>query len=218
VIRDAAFLAGHATAQAVSRRLLTVEAWVRVHVGFVVDKVAMGQVFLPGLRFFPVSIIPPLLHIHLCISWGIDNGPVSGLVPQRHSLAPNTKEKSVNGSWSCYYSFSAERHRRGKNEYFFVVPSIPVCQSTVFNELKSPKEGITLSENFVSVSPELLAANTPCSKKFEVEISNSETRDFWKNMRPVFFKCFRSCRSSAELKNKHSNYTTWWTSIYKNHL
>jgi hypothetical protein len=31
-------------------------------VGFVVDKVALGQVFLRILRFFPVSFIPPVLH------------------------------------------------------------------------------------------------------------------------------------------------------------
>jgi hypothetical protein len=31
-------------------------------VGFVVDKVAMGQVFLRVLRFFSVSFIPPMLH------------------------------------------------------------------------------------------------------------------------------------------------------------
>jgi hypothetical protein len=30
-----------------------------VHVGFVVDKVALGQVFLRVLRFSPVSIVPP---------------------------------------------------------------------------------------------------------------------------------------------------------------
>jgi hypothetical protein len=34
-------------------------------VGFVVDKVALGQVFLRVLRFSLASIIPPLLHIHL---------------------------------------------------------------------------------------------------------------------------------------------------------
>ena len=28
------------------------------------DKVALGQVFLHVLRFSPVSIIPPVLHIH----------------------------------------------------------------------------------------------------------------------------------------------------------
>ena len=34
-----------------------------VHVGFVVDKVALGQVFPPRvLRFSPVNFIPPVLH------------------------------------------------------------------------------------------------------------------------------------------------------------
>jgi hypothetical protein len=32
-----------------------------IHVGFVVDKMALGQVFLRVLRFSPVNIIPPLL-------------------------------------------------------------------------------------------------------------------------------------------------------------
>jgi hypothetical protein len=31
-------------------------------VGFVVEKVALGQVFPRGLRFSPVSFIPPVLH------------------------------------------------------------------------------------------------------------------------------------------------------------
>ena len=34
------------------------------YMGFVVDKVALGQVFLPVLRFSPLSIIPPMLHTH----------------------------------------------------------------------------------------------------------------------------------------------------------
>jgi hypothetical protein len=33
-----------------------------VHVGFVVDKVALGQGFLRVLRFSPVNFIPPVLH------------------------------------------------------------------------------------------------------------------------------------------------------------
>ena len=33
-----------------------------VHLGFVVDKVAVGQVFLRILRFSPVNFIPPVLH------------------------------------------------------------------------------------------------------------------------------------------------------------
>jgi hypothetical protein len=53
---------GRVMAQVVSRRPLTAAAWVRAQVnpvGFVVDKVALGQVFLRVLRFFSVSIIPP---------------------------------------------------------------------------------------------------------------------------------------------------------------
>jgi hypothetical protein len=33
-----------------------------VHVGFVVDKVALGQVFPRVLRFSPVIFIPPVIH------------------------------------------------------------------------------------------------------------------------------------------------------------
>jgi hypothetical protein len=36
-----------------------------VHVGFVVDKVALGQVFLQVFRIFPVNIIPPRLQTHV---------------------------------------------------------------------------------------------------------------------------------------------------------
>jgi hypothetical protein len=47
---------------ALSRQHLTAVAWVHTQVnpvGFVVDKVALGQVFLRVLRFSPVNIIPP---------------------------------------------------------------------------------------------------------------------------------------------------------------
>jgi hypothetical protein len=33
-----------------------------VYVGFVVDNVPLGQVFLRVLRFYPVNFIPPVLH------------------------------------------------------------------------------------------------------------------------------------------------------------
>jgi hypothetical protein len=57
---------GRAMAQAVSRWPQRPEFVPEsIHVGFVVDKVALGQVFLRVLRFSPVTIIPPLLHIHL---------------------------------------------------------------------------------------------------------------------------------------------------------
>jgi hypothetical protein len=43
---------GHAIAQAVSCWLSTAAAWVQVYVGFVVDKVALGQVFSKYFNFF----------------------------------------------------------------------------------------------------------------------------------------------------------------------
>jgi hypothetical protein len=55
---------GRAMAQVVSHRPLTAKVRVpdrSIHVGFVVDKVALGQVSLRVLRFYPVSIIPPSL-------------------------------------------------------------------------------------------------------------------------------------------------------------
>jgi hypothetical protein len=53
-------------AQAVSRWPLTTRhgfAAGSVHVGFFVDKVALGQIFLQDLRFYPVNIIPPWFSI-----------------------------------------------------------------------------------------------------------------------------------------------------------
>ena len=35
---------------------------VSVYVGFVVEKVALGQVFPRVLRFYPVNLIPPVFH------------------------------------------------------------------------------------------------------------------------------------------------------------
>jgi hypothetical protein len=48
-----------------------------VHMGFVVDS-GTGTVSSPNLSVFPDSIIPPPLHIHSCIIWGMDNGSVNG--------------------------------------------------------------------------------------------------------------------------------------------
>jgi hypothetical protein len=64
---------GLSMAQAVSRRPLTAEARVRalsVHVGHVVDKVALGQdLFFPVLRLSPVHIDPPWLFILIYNMW-----------------------------------------------------------------------------------------------------------------------------------------------------
>jgi hypothetical protein len=46
-----------------------------VHVGFVMDKVALRQVFLQVLWFNTVNIIPPLLHTHLSPPYEVCNSP-----------------------------------------------------------------------------------------------------------------------------------------------
>jgi hypothetical protein len=75
------YFLGPVIAQAVRRRISprrTVFASRAAHMGFVVDKIALGQVSLRVLRFSPVSIIPTLLHIYSYIIWGMENGPVNG--------------------------------------------------------------------------------------------------------------------------------------------
>jgi branched-subunit amino acid transport protein len=56
----------------------------------VVDEVALGQIFRRILRFSPVSVIAPLLHIDLCTFCRVNNGPViSGPIStetQSHSI------------------------------------------------------------------------------------------------------------------------------------
>jgi hypothetical protein len=46
-----------------------------VHVGFFKDDVAIEQVILTYLRFFPYLIIPPISHIILSTLQGKENGP-----------------------------------------------------------------------------------------------------------------------------------------------
>jgi hypothetical protein len=38
------------------------------HVGFIVDQVEQGHVYLKVLQFSPVSVVSPTLHIHLSIT------------------------------------------------------------------------------------------------------------------------------------------------------
>jgi hypothetical protein len=57
-----------------------------IHVGFVVDKVKLGQVYLRVLRLYPVNIIPPWLSILSNISsGGMNNMPVGGCSSETYS-------------------------------------------------------------------------------------------------------------------------------------
>jgi hypothetical protein len=65
-------------------------------VEFVVAKMAMGQVFLPDLRFFPDDIIPPWFSIFIYYS-GMNNRPVGGCSSeiQSHPFNINTNNNSI---------------------------------------------------------------------------------------------------------------------------
>lgn len=86
---------GRAIAQAVSRRFSPRRPRFvprSVHVGFIVNKVALGLIFLRVLRCSPVNIIPLLIHNHSCIIWrggGSGQRAVRSLFSQRHSLTPS---------------------------------------------------------------------------------------------------------------------------------
>ena len=57
------------------------------NVVFVVDRVALGQIFLPVLRFSPVTIIAAFLHTHLYLDVAFirrTNGEAMGTVQQQY--------------------------------------------------------------------------------------------------------------------------------------
>jgi hypothetical protein len=83
-------------AQAVSRQPLTAGA--RVHVGFMVDKMALGQLCLRVLRFSPVSIILPWLSM---LIYHFGDKRKAGWWPQfRDMVSPlqHEQQDSRNGS------------------------------------------------------------------------------------------------------------------------
>jgi hypothetical protein len=98
-------------AHAVSRRPLSAAAWVRAQanpVGFVVDKVSLGQVFLRVPRFSPVNIIPPRVHfsenskkyifhslLHSSSSWNGQKAPKSGRSPVRRQSHPHNQNTRI---------------------------------------------------------------------------------------------------------------------------
>jgi len=77
-----------------------------VHVGFEVDKVALGQVFLPVLRLSPVIITLPTLHTHSHPYVAITrrtNGRRTGKIPKSSSLS------EMGGTWikKCFHLVSS---------------------------------------------------------------------------------------------------------------
>jgi hypothetical protein len=77
-----------------------------VYVGFVVDQLALGQVFPRVLRFFPVSFIPPVLHYKekrkklIIFITGLHNKPLGCGVSVASAAGPFTAKKKM-GKVKC---------------------------------------------------------------------------------------------------------------------
>jgi hypothetical protein len=64
-----------------------------VHVGFVVDTVALRPIYFLVIQFSPINMIPPLLHIHSYISCGMEEGSIKSRVLQSQSVTPSQKQQ-----------------------------------------------------------------------------------------------------------------------------
>jgi hypothetical protein len=78
--------------------------YVSVHVRFVMDNVALRQVFLSVIRVYPVSIIPTWFSILIHHLGGMNNRPAGGRSSETFSHAIDTNSsntlKSVLGMWT----------------------------------------------------------------------------------------------------------------------
>jgi hypothetical protein len=91
----------HAMVQAVSHRPQTAEARVlAVHVGFVVDKLELGQVFLQVLQF-SLSVSFHCGSPYSYIIWGMNNRPVGGCIVSHHRHKQH--EQLVESQWMNYF-------------------------------------------------------------------------------------------------------------------
>jgi hypothetical protein len=112
-------------AQAHSRQLSTAAARVRAqvrsgHVGFVVDKVALGQVFSEYFGFPCQFSFHRLLHTHHLSSGAGTIGQVVADVPSGLSLTPPQETKILTTSIIRYFSILLHR-----GSYRFKLNSIP---------------------------------------------------------------------------------------------
>jgi hypothetical protein len=110
---------GRAIAKAVSRWVLP--QWPgfppgSVHVGFVVDNVALWQIFLRVPRF-PLSVSPHRGSPHSYITWGMDKGPASGCSSETSSHPIDTNNWSLRIFWNVAPCSHVEVDRRFRGTY-----------------------------------------------------------------------------------------------------
>jgi hypothetical protein len=93
-------------------------------VGFVVDKVALGQVLLQVLRFSLASIIPYLLHTHVSLPHEVCDS--SDQAVNCHTLGPK-----------LVASLSVTRHLAGKRgQYYYYYFNVHNGFALVFNTVE----------------------------------------------------------------------------------
>ena len=68
------------------------------------DKVALGQVFLPSASFSPVSIIPPLLRTHLCLHVAQTKN-IKGRLPTSNVLSEKSEYGIKSTFTICMYCY-----------------------------------------------------------------------------------------------------------------
>jgi hypothetical protein len=158
-----------------------------VHMGFMVGKVTLGQVFRQFLRFFPVSIIPPWFYI-LKYHLGITIGPLVDAV-QRHTLIPLTR------TWtSPYLQFSA------------IWPAFSVPSVTNFMRVTV----LRATHVVVDLTDIITDYLTPCSRViFEKLIIKSDSqgilRFYWNVHRHVHKFSHRSLSRTRWIQSKRQN-------------
>jgi hypothetical protein len=74
-----------------------------VHVAFAVAEMALGQVYLRVIRFFPVNIIPPLLHTHLSQPHEVYNSPEQAA--HYHTLGPKLGASFLTGHLAVLFVY-----------------------------------------------------------------------------------------------------------------
>jgi hypothetical protein len=94
--------------------------------GFVVNKVAVGQVFVPVFRISPVSIIPTKLHNHLHLHTSI-TGRINGCILE---ISPPPKKNQ---------NFFGNLGALDRNVHSQVFLRVARCYSAYINQLKYTK-------------------------------------------------------------------------------
>jgi len=126
------------------------------YVRFVVDKVALWQVFLRVLRFYPLSIIPANLHTHLHVRVAVTrrtNG---------RSLGTFQKVKFFRKCWTMGYknrltfTFSVLKGLKARETFIFTL------QNVTCHHPSTPVGYYLLSREFINLHCQTISDNHNC--------------------------------------------------------